>query len=65
MAVPGMVDLDEERKVHHTGHGHCIYEGWTLKGWPVTTIARGRVVYESGNVDESGFGRGQCVVQPN
>lgn len=60
-----MVDLDEERVVNHTGKGTCIYEGWNLKGWPVMTIARGDVVYENGQVDESQFGLGRCVTVPN
>lgn len=59
-----MVDLDEERTVEHTGKGTCIYEGWKLKGWPVMTVARGQVVYENGQVDESLFGRGRCVSLP-
>ncbi|SCK20153.1 dihydropyrimidinase [Variovorax sp. HW608] len=56
-----LVDLDEERTVHHTGKGTCIYEGWKLKGWPVLTVSRGAVVYENGKVDESLFGRGRCL----
>lgn len=59
-----LVDLDEERTVNHTGKGTCIYEGWTLKGWPVLTIARGTVVYEDGEVDASLYGRGRCVTVP-
>jgi dihydropyrimidinase len=60
-----LVDLDEERTVHHTGKGTCIYEGWKLKGWPVLTVARGAVVYENGKVDESLFGRGRCLSNPS
>jgi allantoinase len=59
-----LVDLDEERTVSHSGKGTCIYEGWKLKGWPVMTIARGDVVYENGQVDESHYGRGRCVTVP-
>jgi dihydropyrimidinase len=59
-----LVDLDEERTVHHTGKGTCIYEGWKLKGWPVLTVSRGAVVYENGQVDESLFGRGRCLSVP-
>lgn len=59
-----LVDLDEERTVHHTGKGTCIYEGWKLKGWPVLTVARGAVIYENGQVDESHFGRGRCLSVP-
>lgn len=56
-----LVDLDEERTVRHTGHGTCIYEGWKLKGWPVMTVSRGRIVFENGKVDDSAYGRGRCV----
>jgi len=59
-----LVDLDEERTVHHTGKGTCIYEGWKLKGWPVMTVARGAVVYEDGQVDASLHGRGRCLSVP-
>ena len=59
-----LVDLDEERTVHHTGHGTCIYEGWTLKGWPVLSVSRGEVLYENGKVDEAAAGRGRCVTRP-
>jgi len=58
-----LVDLDEERSVTHEGKGTCIYEGWTLKGWPVMTIARGQVVYENGEVAQD-YGRGECVTVP-
>ncbi|HJX30405.1 MAG TPA: hypothetical protein VJ624_00930 [Thermodesulfobacteriota bacterium] len=34
------------------------YEGWKLKGWPVLTMVRGKVVMEDGKVkDASGWGR--------
>ena len=60
-----LVDLDEEREVVHDGHGTCIYEGMKLKGWPVKTISRGRVVYEDGEVDPDCFGRGLCLTRPD
>ena len=60
-----IVDIDEERQVVHDGHGTCIYEGMKLKGWPVLTVSRGRVVYENGEVDEDAFGRGQCLTRPD
>lgn len=60
-----LVDLDEERKVKHTGKGTCIYEGWNLKGWPVMTVARGEVVYEDGEVVADRYGRGRCVTVPS
>jgi dihydroorotase-like cyclic amidohydrolase len=60
-----LVDLDEERTVAHTGKGTCIYEGMTLRGWPVLTAARGRVVYENGEVDPDSSGWGRCVTRPD
>lgn len=59
-----LVDLDAEKPVTHTGHGTCIYEGWQLRGWPVMTIAGGRVVFSEGEVDEDAFGAGRCITVP-
>ena len=59
-----LVDLDEERSVTHDGHGTCIYEGMSLRGWPVITIANGCVVFENGHVCEDAFGRGRCITRP-
>ncbi|MGH2963518.1 MAG: dihydroorotase [Solirubrobacterales bacterium] len=56
-----LVDLDEERMVTHEGKGTCIYEGMRLRGWPVLTVSRGRVVYEDGEVDPDAAGHGRCV----
>jgi dihydroorotase-like cyclic amidohydrolase len=60
-----MVDLDEERTVTHDGNGTCLYEGWTLKGWPVMTIRRGSVVFEDGEVVAGEVGGGRCVTVPD
>jgi len=59
-----LVDLDEEREVVHDGKGTCIYEGMRLKGWPVLTVSRGRVVFEDGEVDPDAAGHGRCVTRP-
>ena len=60
-----LIDLDTERTVHHDGHGTCLYEGWKLKGWPVMTVSKGRVVFDQGQVDEAAFGTGRCVTRPD
>ena len=60
-----LVDLDEERQVVHEGNGTCIYEGWTLRGWPVLTVSRGRAVFEDGEVDATASGHGRCVTRPD
>jgi dihydroorotase-like cyclic amidohydrolase len=59
-----MVDPDLERVVEHDGKGTCIYEGMTLKGWPVLTVSRGIVVCEDDQVDEGRFGKGICLTRP-
>jgi allantoinase len=59
-----LVDMDTEREVVHDGKGTCIYEGMKLKGWPVLTVSRGRVVYEDGKVDPAAAGLGECVTRP-
>jgi dihydroorotase-like cyclic amidohydrolase len=60
-----LVDLDEQRTVTHDGKGTCIYEGMVLRGWPVLTVSRGRVVYEEGEVDPDASGHGRCVTRPH
>jgi allantoinase len=49
-----IVDLKMERKVRaedlHYKVGWTPYEGWKLKGWPILTMRRGRVVYDHGEV---------------
>jgi allantoinase len=60
-----LVDLDDERPVTHEGKGTCIYEGMRLKGWPLMTISRGRVIFEDGAVEANAAGHGQCLTIPN
>lgn len=64
-----VVDLDEERTVtHDSGKGTCLYEGWRLRGWPVMTVSRGRIVHEDGVVDgadAAASGHGRCVTVPD
>lgn len=60
-----VVDLDEERVVTPTGKGTCLYDGWKLRGWPVMTVSRGRVVFEDGEVDLDAVGHGRCVNRPD
>lgn len=59
-----VVDLEEERTINHQGKGTCLYQGWTLRGWPVLTVSRGRIVYEDGQVDATAAGHGRCVTIP-
>ena len=45
-----LIDLKLERKVSAESFGafsdYIVYEGWSLKGWPITTLVRGSVVVE-------------------
>ena len=40
------------------GHSdYSLYEGWTLKGWPVMTILRGQIVMRDGEIVGTPGGR--------
>jgi len=45
-----MIDLKKEQKVSSELFGsfsdYIVYEGMSLKGWPVKTIVRGQIVAE-------------------
>jgi dihydropyrimidinase len=43
-----------------TRSDYSPYEGWEVTGWPVTTISRGEIVYENGEVTAAA-GRGRLV----
>lgn len=55
------VDIHLEKKVCkeiiQSSSNFSIYEGWTLKGWPVLTICRGKAVMRNGEiVGQRGWG---------
>ncbi len=57
-----LVDLKKEQKVSAQlldgFSDYTVYEGWTLKGWPVKTILRGQIVCEDFNmIAKPGFGK--------
>ena len=57
-----IVDLNLKQKVNasmlQSDADFTLYDGWTLKGWPTTTIVRGNVVFDSGKiVGKAGTGR--------
>jgi dihydropyrimidinase len=69
IAVGADADLvvwDEDREVTvsrsmlHDGVDYTPYEGWRVKGWPVTTIARGEVIVDDGRI-LGAPGRGRFV----
>jgi dihydropyrimidinase len=49
-----VVDLERERVVTpeymQSAAGWGLYDGWNLKGWPVTTIVRGEAVMQDGQI---------------
>lgn len=56
-----VVDIHLEKKVSKeiikSYSDFSVYEGWTLKGWPVVTVSRGKVVMRNGDVvGEPGWG---------
>ncbi len=56
-----LVDLDLERTITadmpEVGDGYSVYEGLTVRGWPVKTILRGRVIAENRQiVAQPGYG---------
>lgn len=63
-----IVDLDIEKKVTpdllQSFSDYTIYDGHKLKGWPVMTIVRGRIVMEEGQVDNKAVGYGEFVPRP-
>jgi dihydropyrimidinase len=63
-----IVDLDLEQKITpellQSYSDYTIYDGHRLKGWPVMTLVRGRVVMEGGQVDSKALGHGEFVPRP-
>ncbi len=49
-----IVDINKDRVVNAAELGsysdYSLYDGWTLKGWPVRTIVRGTTVMENGTI---------------
>jgi len=60
-----IIDLDFLQKVTpeilQSYSDYSIYNGWELRGWPVFTIVRGRVIMENGHVDKNTCGYGEFV----
>ena len=59
-----IVDLKKEVTVSkenlHTRTGWSLYEGWTMKGWPILTMLRGNIVAEW----DDGRRRNEILVKP-
>ena len=59
----GVVDnrIDTVRaEVDHSKSDYSVYEGWKVRGWPVTTIRRGEIVFDAGKITGSA-GTGQLI----
>jgi dihydropyrimidinase len=60
-----IIDLDLLQKVTpeilQSYSDYSIYDGWELRGWPLFTIVRGRVIMENGQVDKATCGFGEFV----
>jgi dihydroorotase (multifunctional complex type) len=58
-----IVDLDKKVKLNEQTSHYCIadycpYEGWEIKGWPILTMLRGKILVEDGEiVAQPGVGR--------
>lgn len=57
-----IVDLHEEHQVSPAGirsySDFSVYDGWALRGWPVMTLLRGRIIAADGELlGEAGYGR--------
>ena len=57
-----IIDLNLSKKVEakrlQSISDFSVYEGWTLKGWPVLTMVRGKIVMKEGEVvGPKGHGR--------
>ena len=57
-----LIDLKKEMKVSSDLFGgfsdYIVYDGWKLKGWPVKTIVRGKVVADNFEViGKTGYGK--------
>ena len=63
-----IVDLDLEKTVTpellQSYSDYTIYDGWKLRGWPVMTLVRGKIIMEDGLVDNQALGHGEFIPRP-
>ena len=63
-----IVDMELEQRVTpellQSYSDYTIYDGQRLRGWPVLTMVRGKVVMENGQTAEEALGHGQFVPRP-
>ncbi len=60
-----VIDVDLEKRVTpellQSYSDYTIYDAWKLRGWPVLTLVRGKIVMEDGQVAEDALGHGEFV----
>lgn len=60
-----IVDMEKEQIVTpdllQSYSDYTIYDGWKLRGWPIMTIVRGKIVMDNGYVDPLSIGYGEHV----
>jgi dihydropyrimidinase len=63
-----IIDMELEQKVTpellQSHSDYTIYDGWKMRGWPVLTMVRGKVVMEAGQVAADALGHGKFVARP-
>ena len=63
-----MVDLDLEQRVTpellQSYSDYTIYDGYSIKGWPVLTMVRGQVVMHDGQISSKTLGHGEFIARP-
>jgi len=63
-----LIDLDLEKTVTpdllQSYSDYTIYDGWKLRGWPIMTIVRGKIIMEDGEVSNEALGHGEFVPRP-
>ncbi|HEX6281371.1 MAG TPA: amidohydrolase family protein [Nitrososphaera sp.] len=64
-----IVDLDLEKTVTpdllQSYSDYTIYDGWKLRGWPVMTIVRGKIIMEDGQIANEALGHGEFIPRPS
>ena len=63
-----IVNLDLEKTVRpemlQSYSDYTIYDGWKLRGWPVITIVRGKIIMEDGQIDDQAHEHGEFIPRP-
>jgi dihydropyrimidinase len=63
-----IIDLNLEQKVTpdllQSYSDYTIYDGQKMRGWPVLTMVRGKVIMENGVVNDDALGHGEFVARP-